>query len=300
MLTELVAQIGAQGVPPYKWMVAEATAEDMAAAHREAMGGDTFDRLGLKRAVWEAWMSGSARLLCKVLYHTRSKRELARVTCFLPAGVKEPDWGLWARVCAWFGPAAGAPRPWKVIWFAATTPRRFPFVGQDLGPEHVNGGYTRPCSTEGIFIYRAEEATRVLIHEMMHAACLDEQPGTPGVHISRAKGSRSPAARGMGWSIPLREAQVEVWAELILIALLSRGQPKLALRLWELQSQWVANTNMKARADHGTHDISNYAWRYLCGREVMYARLGAALPPGHPTHASTMRSVRFTHPALGI
>jgi hypothetical protein len=241
--------------------------------------------------------------------------ELARVTCFLPVGVKEPDWGLWGRVFAWFGPAGRRKRgqPWRVIWFAATTPRRFPFAGQDLGPEHVNGGYTRPCSTEGIFIYRAEEATRVLIHEMMHAACLDEhphtegvhiphrgalrdeQPGTPGVHIPH-----SSATSPHGWSVPLREAQVEVWAELILIALLSRGQPKVALNLWNLQSQWVADTNRKARDDHGTRDISDYAWRYLCGREVMYARLGVTLPVADASAAGHMRSVRFTHPALGI
>ncbi len=300
MLTELVARIGAQGKLAYKWAEAEPTAEDMAAAEREAMGVDTFDRLGLKRGVWEAWRAGSARLLCRSLSHVKGHKELARVTCFLPVGVKEPDWGLWAHVFAWFGPARGprGAQPWKVIWFAATTPRRFPFVGQDLGPEHVNGGYTRPCSTEGIFIYRAEEATRVLIHEMMHAACLDEQPGTPGVHIPHRGAVRNEV--GKGWSVSLREAQVEVWAELILIALLSHGQPTVALKLWDLQSQWVANTNRKARADHGTHDISDYAWRYLCGREVMYARLGVALPPANGTDASHMRSVRFTHPALGI
>ena len=297
-------------------MAAEPTAGDMVAAERGAMGADTFDRLGLKRGVWEAWMAGSAGLVCKSLCHVKSHKELARVTCFLPAGVKEPDWGLWARVFAWFGPAGGSRGAWRVIWFAATTPRRFPFVGQDLGPEHVNGGYTRPCSTEGIFIYRAEEATRVLIHEMMHAACLDEQPDTPGVHISHAKGVRAeqPHVEGVhishakgvraeppaGWSVPLREAQVEVWAELILIALLSRGQLKVALHFWNLQSQWVADTNRKARTDHGTHDMSDYAWRYLCGREVMYARLGVTLPPANGLDASHMRSVRFTHPALGI
>lgn len=293
VLRELVDSASAQGKPPYKWLSAEPTAGDMVTAEREAMEGDTFDRLGLKRGVWEAWMTKKARLVCKSLCHAKSHLELARVTCFLPAGVKEPDWELWARVFAWFGHAKGARGPWRVIWFAATTPRRFPFAGQDLGPEHVNGGYTRPCSTEGIFIYRAEEATRVLIHEMMHAACLDEQPHTPGVHISHSE----PVT---GWSVPLREAQVEVWAELILIALLSRGQPKAAQRLWDLQGQWVADTNRKARADHGTRDMSDYAWRYLCGREVMYARLGVILPPANTLDAGNMRSVRFTHPTLGI
>jgi hypothetical protein len=247
------------------------------------MGGDTFDRQGLKRANWTAWKAGRAKMVCKVLRHERTAAiELARVICILPAGMHEPPWSLWARIFAWFGQAPQAltaATPWRVTWFAAAAPRRFPYPGQDLGPEHVNGGYTRPCSTEGIFIYRAEEATRVLVHELMHAACLDEV--------------------GSGWSVPLREAQVEVWAELILIAILARGRKAEAERLWALQSQWVANTNRKARMDHGTHDITDYAWRYLCGREVMYSRLGVALPAADAAVAAGMRSVRFTHPALG-
>jgi hypothetical protein len=263
------------------------------------MSGDTFDRKGLKRAVWTAWKAGRAKMVCKVLRHENAgAMELARVVCILPAGVHEPPWSLWARIFAWFGPARGSvasSNPWRVTWFAAVSPRRFPYAGQDLGPEHVNGGYTRPCSTEGIFIYRAEEATRVLVHEMMHAACLDEPSHTAGVHIPHSGAARN--EQGSSWSVPLREAQVEVWAELILIAILARGRDKEAERLWGLQSQWVANTNRKARIDHGTHDISDYAWRYLCGREVMYARLGVALPAA--AVAETMRSVRFTHPALG-
>jgi hypothetical protein len=282
-----------------------APADHMAAAEREATAADAFDRLHLKQGVWEAWKAGRATLVSKVLRHTSSAVDLARVTCFLPVGMKGPDWALWARVFAWFGPATrGAHKssrhapPWNVIWFAAPTPRRFPLVGQDLGPEHVNGGYTRPCSTEGIFIYRAEEATRVLIHEMLHAGCMDEQPGTPVVHISRSQAAARNES-GAGWSVPLREAQIEVWAELLLVALMSRGSHKTALRLWGLQSQWVADTNKKARADHNTHDIDDYAWRYLCGREVMYARHGIALPAADHERARQMRSVRFTHPTLG-
>jgi hypothetical protein len=285
VLSELLVHVSAllERPLPYEWVDGiHAPADHMTAAEREATAADAFDRLHLKRGVWDAWKAGRATLVSKVLRHTSSAVDLARVTCFLPAGAKEPDWGLWASIFAWFGPTARGKRkggPWNVIWFAAATPRRFPLVGQDLGPEHVNGGYTRPCSTEGVFIYRAEEATRVLIHELLHAGCMDET--------------------GEGWSVPLREAQIEVWAELLLVALISRGVHKTALRLWGLQSQWVADTNRKARADHNTRDIDDYAWRYLCGREVMYARHGIALPPADHARASQMRSVRFTDPALG-
>jgi hypothetical protein len=246
-------------------------ADELRAAEREAMEGAQFDRLGLKRGVWEAYRAGTARLVCKRL------GPLARVVCLLPKGIAEPPWELWARIFTWFGRAADG-RPWRVTWFAAPSPRRFPSVGQDLGPEHVNGGYTRPCSTHGIFIYREEEATRVLIHELLHAACLDEQ--------------------GPAWSIPLREAQIETWAELILVALKSKGSAAAAKRLWTAQSHWVADTNWKARTLNNTEDITDYGWRYLCGREQMYARLGVSLPPPRAAAASVNRSLRFTTPLL--
>lgn len=243
----------------------------MAAAEAEAAAGGQFDRLGLKAGVWSAVERGEARVLCREL-----GTGLARVLAFLPHGVAEPNWDLWARIFQWFGPAAGG-GPWRVTWYAAPTPRRFPAVGQDLGPEHVNGGYTRPCTTEGIYIYRAEEATRVLVHELLHAACLDEE----------------------GWSIPEREAQIEVWAELFLVALLARGSVRAAGPLWVKQAHWVADVNWKAEQAHGARDISDYAWRYLKGREHMYARLGVAIPAARPVVARQIQSLRFTHPALG-
>lgn len=265
-----------RGAAPNKWSVSQPTPEETAAAAKEAAEGAQFDRLGLKAGVWAAVQRGEARTVCKELRGAGGAGPLARVVCYLPAGVAEPNWDLWARIFAWFGPAADG-KPWKVIWFAAVAPRQFPAGGQDLGPEHVNGGYTMPCTTEGIFIYRAEEATRVLVHEMLHAACLDEQ----------------------GWSIPAREAQIEAWTELFLVALLSRGSVAEAARLWTKQSQWIADVNWKAVQMHGAHDISDYAWRYLTGREAMYGRLGVSLPAANPRVAAGIQSLRFTHPILG-
>jgi hypothetical protein len=138
----------------------------------------------------------------------------------------------------------------------------------------VNGGYTVPCSTDGVFIYREEEATRVLIHELLHAACLDEQQ----------------------WSIPMREAMIETWAELILIALGSKGSRPKASALLTKQVQWIADSNRRAQKENGLEDISDYAWRYLTGRIQMYERLGIVLPVARGLHPSG--SLRFTHPAL--
>jgi hypothetical protein len=254
--------------PVPSWEPCDPEPGDLERAEREAKSAPEFDRLGLKIGVWNAYKAGHAKLVCRRL------GGLARVIAFVPAGVK-PAWEFWGRVFQWFG-AAPDGRPWRVFWFAALTERNFPAVGQDLGPEHVNGGYTHVCSTDGICIYRAEEASRVLIHEMLHAACLDEKD----------------------WSIPMREAMIETWAELILVALVAKGKVPAAKRLWSKQSHWIVDTNAKAEKAHNMHDISDYAWRYLTGREQMYARLGVALPA--PRITAGQRSVRFTHPALEV
>jgi len=256
--------------PLHSWEPCEATREELAAAEREAHAGQQFDKHGLKLGIWTAYKEGKARLVCKKLGN------MARVIMFLPHGTKEPNWELWGRIFQWFGHSSDG-KPWKVTWFPARALRKFPLVGQDLGPEHVNGGYTQICSTDGIYIYREEEATRVLIHEMVHAACLDE--------------------KGEGWTIPLKEAMVEMWAELILIAIVSRGSAFRAKLLWAKQSHWISDTNHAAQELHNEEDPTDYAWRYLSGRAYMYATQGIELPA---PRALQNKSTRFTHPALEV
>jgi hypothetical protein len=101
--------------------------------------------------------------------------------------------------------------------------------------------------------------------------------------------------QGDSWTIPLREAMIEMWAELILIALLSRGVTQTAKRLWVKQSHWISDTNAQAQREHNEEDVTDYAWRYLTGRSIMYAEYGISLPA--PRHMR-QRSLRFTHPAL--
>jgi hypothetical protein len=240
-----------------------ATAEEMTKAEREATQSE-FDTKGLKAGVWHAWKRGEYKCICKA-------SALARVVVFAPEGV-EPNWLVWGKIFQWFG--ASPKGPWLVTWFAAESKRCFPTAGE-LGPDHVNGGYTTGCSNAGIYIYRREEATRVLIHEMMHAACLDEQ----------------------SWDIPDREAMVETWAELILIALKAKGDVKKALALWAKQAAWIANSNARSER-HGVNDETDYAWRYLVGRREMYARLGIDIPA--PTSDHPSKSSRFTDPALDM
>ena len=113
----------------------------------------------------------------------------------------------------------------------------------------------------------------MLIHELLHAACLDEA----------------------GLDIPMKEAHIEAWAELFLVAHRAGGNPAKAAKLWNLQSHWIVDTNHKAKKEHNVNDPSDYGWRYLNGREGVFASLGVALPAPKLTGE---KSSRFTHPAL--
>jgi hypothetical protein len=259
VLDELVSQaVNVWSLPPLKWSPSEPTAEEEAMIEKETRPNE-FDKFGLKAGMVDAWKRGECKRVCV-------ECGLGRVIAFTTGHIPLEFWG---RVLQWFGAGRGK---WRVIWFASEAVRCFPDAGKEMGPEHVNGGYTMSCSTSGIFIYRKEEASRVLIHELMHAACLDEKE----------------------WSIPDREAMVETWAELILVALLSKGDVKKAEAMWKKQAQWVADSNHRALNKNGVEDASDYAWRYLVGRDGMYGRLGVEIPAPRP-HS---KSSRFTHPDL--
>ena len=252
--------------PPLKWHKVEVTPAHLKEFEREAVEGAQFDRAGLKNGVWNDYKGGKAHA---VAYEC----DIAFVAAILPATSKIPL-DVWGRIFQLFGKAASGDK-WKVFWFGATAPRKFPADGLPLDPQHLNGGYTTICSTRGIFIYRLEEATRVLIHEMLHAACLDPHDA----------------------DLPTREATVETWAEVIFVALRAGGRLSAAKRLWTLQTQWVADTNHRAKTRHSVRSKDDYGWRYLNGREHVYQSLGLALPG--PSSGHIPERSRFTHPTLG-
>lgn len=250
--------------PPDKLKPGKVTDADIQRMEEAMISGQEFDKLGLKKEVWARYKKGTNTIGCV-------ESSIARVVAILPKGLSIPD--EWSRIFQIFGTPKHGPK-WTVYWFGSITPRRFPKSGLPLAAEHLNGGYTQVCSTDGIFIYRLEEATRVLIHELLHAACMD------------------PFEK----SIPQREATIETWAELIFVAAKAKGSKTDALNLWKLQTQWVADTNAHASLHNMVKSEADYGWRYLNGRTEVYKSLGLTLPS--PSHVKQERS-RFTHPGLG-
>lgn len=220
-----------------------------------------FDPLLLRATLWKDVEEGRATIKAKGC-------ALARVIWIQPKGKKvEPDWSTWGRIFQWYGSPSGASQ-WRIFWFPSEVKRTAPAQGQ-VGPAHVNGGYTIPCTPTAIIIYRKEEATRVLLHELSHAACLDNQSE----------------------SLIMREARTETWAEIFLIAIKSRGSLQKAKQLFLIQTQWISDQNAMLRTQYGVQGPNDYSWRYTLGREIILNQLGIYLP----APKATSRSLRFTH-----
>jgi hypothetical protein len=159
----------------------------------------------------------------------------------LQVGEKDhTPWELWARILRLFGL-----KNVRIIFFAHPNKRLFPSsIKEQLGPEHINGGYCNPCNPNTVVIYRDEDSTRVLIHELLHAACTDD----------RSK------------NIEDIEAETEAWAELFLAQLVGGPNGWRKQRIWmSLQDLYLSKWGIKK---------GSYIWRYTIGKEAIWDRWG--------------------------
>ena len=238
----------------------QATVEDIDILTEEAFEDSAFDRLQLRKRMWNDLVEGRAELLCRTCPYGK-----VLIICQkgMPLGI---SWSLWGRILQGF---VTRKNPVRICWFASEVLRILPDAPH-VKPEHVNGGYTFPCELHAVVIYRKEEATRVLIHELLHATCTDNP--------------RAPVEK--------KETATETYAELFLIAYASKGSQKLARKLWALQAKWIAEQNYNLRHYYDVTDMSKYAARYTIGREEELRSLGIELPP--PQSKARNLSSRFT------
>jgi hypothetical protein len=126
---------------------------------------------------------------------------------------------------------------------------------------------------ETIVIYRAEDATRVLLHELQHASCLDhKEHGTD-----------------------LVEAETEAWAELLYAGILSQGKKPLFYELVRKQADWMQAQN--AVVKRHIHHERQFPWRYTVGKEEVWRRWGLIQSVHSHSHPSKpMYSLRLTPP----
>ena len=252
----------------FPWVDDQPTKEDL--DHIFNQTSDEFDAMKLKDQMLDDLRSGKATLVTK-------RGPYAKVLAVVYPGTVIP-WELFGDIFVAFGQAkqskaneAKQPKTnsWRIVWFAHPQKRLLPTKGE-IAPEHVNGGYTHTCVADTIVIYREEEVCRVLVHELLHAACTDD----PSLTVAH------------------QEVYTETWAELFLIAILARGSVKKAASLWKKQAQWIADQEYLLTT-YGVTEMS-YGWRYTVGRRRVLESLGIPLPPVS-ANASTNGSLRFTH-----
>ena len=123
-------------------------------------------------------------------------------------------------------------------------------------------------NTEKIVIKRAKEETRVLIHELQHASCLDKHH-----------------------SIDLLEAETEAWAELIYIGLLSGGKKCIFNDICNRQSEWIVKQNARVKKYIG--NTRAFPWRYTVGKEEVWRRWNILTKF---TSGLKVKSLRLTFP----
>ena len=273
---------------PFEWVRDEPTEDDLRHIQKEGkespsiydeldLRGQMIDELQAGRAVLKTWQGPFAKVLAVVYPDTK-----------IP-------WATFGKIFTAFGPPREGGAPWRIVWFAHPKKREFPSANAEgfqsrsnitnertsqvthVTPKHINGGYAYACAPETIVIYREEEVERVLIHELLHAACTDNMENPE-------------------W---LREVLTETWAELFLVAILANGSLRKAKQLWKIQAQWIANQQHVLTTEYGVLTPDSFPWRYTVGRASALQNLGITLPPpSSQPRADLGNSLRFTSPRL--
>ena len=239
------------------WKTSALSADEYHFLEEECGTPSDFDSLQLRITMFHLYKSGSVPAEVR-------ECEFGRIIAIRHSPDQEIPWGLWGRILRLYHGKNKA----KVFFLASPSCRMLPKrKNVALGPAHINGGYTNSCDNQTIVIYRAEDATRVLLHELQHASCLDNH----------------------SLAVDLIEAETEAWAELLYVGLLSQGDKTRFYTLLKRQSEWMVGQNMAV-----TQREHSYPWRYTIGKEQVWRRWG--IITDHTASHTSTGSLRLTAP----
>ena len=243
--------------------------KDMEYLHNECTVGSEFDPNNRRKTMYNDMLSGRVSTMVSTCPYGKVITILENADQVL-----DIPWPLWGRIMRLY--AEKEHPPFKVFFLANTHMRTFPENGP-ITPENINGGYTYPGNRETIMIYRAEDATRVLLHEMMHSCSLDNH------------------ANG----VDQVEAETEAWAELVYVALLSKGVKKDFNELLRKQAEWMRKQNMKVKQYMRQPESKEFPWRYTIGKEDVWRKWNIFESKGRP-FVSIGNSLRLTYPPSAV
>ena len=250
------------------WHPSHFIEEENSFIEKECKKPSPFDKLNLRKSMLDKIKSGKAELDVR-------ECEYGKVIGMYLTDEQEYEvpWELWSRILRIFHEESH--KKFKVYFMANTELRKFPPLGQPIEPVNINGGYTYPCDKTTIVLYRAEDATRVLIHELFHACCLDKHEN----------------------GVDFVEAETEAWAELIYIALLSQGKKYIFNALLQRQSEYMRHQNEKIdRYYKLTENPLEFPWRYTKGKELVWSRWGILVEENAKPRIIIGDSLRLTFP----
>ena len=139
-----------------KWINDNLNEEDKKNLEKESHSDSKFDTLQLRKKLYDEFVSNKAHTIVK---KTNNARVVILTSNSSAHQFSNSFWSLWGRIFQWFGnPTSGS--HWQVYLYASDVKRTLPASGP-IGPDNLNGGYTFPCKSDCIVIYRYEEATRV-------------------------------------------------------------------------------------------------------------------------------------------
>jgi len=231
-------------MPEEQWILDAPSLEDTNILKNEASQGSGIDEVNFRQQVVDQWMKKEVQLKVNVLPGRTRVVFLGTDEQF-----EKVPWGLWSRIFQ----AIGHPVK-RVLFYAHSSERFYPTKPKTIQAENINGGYTHLCLQEKIVIYRFEEASRVLLHELLHTACLDKEKDVVSL-----------------------EAHTEAWTEIFLCAILSKGHPRTFASLWLKQCLWIKHQCSDLKETWSINGPDDYPWRYIVGKRDVLEGLGFLL-----------------------
>jgi hypothetical protein len=254
-------------LPEPEWVTESISDSDMEFLEEECTKESEFDPFNKRKKMYEDMLDGYNISL-------KSKCDYGELIVILEdeSQLSDLPLGLWGRIFRMF--QEKDKKPFRVFFLANKSLRRFPDSIYTISPENINGGYTYRCNKETICIYRAEDATRVLIHELQHSCCLD--------NIEK--------------SLDEIEAETEAWAELFYVAILSQGKKYIFKDMIQRQSEWMKKQNIIVRHHMGNPNSREFPWRYTIGKEEIWRRWNIFRDDEVRPIIKVGKSLRLTYP----
>jgi hypothetical protein len=251
-------------MPQEYWIDDSPRFTDTDLLQKNALSESAIDEVNYRADMVAKWKAGEVILKIK---------ELPGRTRVVFLGTEEQwqqvPWATWARIFQLVEHPIG-----HVLFYADPRTRVDPEEERQLKAKDINGGYSYICSQELVVVYRFEEATRVLLHELLHTLCFDKEKGVEDL-----------------------EAHTEAWTELYLCALLSKGSTVKFNKLWRQQVHWMIEQANTLSVERQVNTPADYAWRYMKGKMEVLQNMGflRGYITGIHTQSPTS-SLRFTTP----